>query len=225
MMNKLITASFLSCLLMCSTLFAQQVHETSRKFMRKSSGNALSIVIQGQAKNVAALLNDTFKRETGTKGRNIKGVTAFEGVVFRPISPDRLDYYFEVEKASKNDDIHSKVILFISTGNYNFVSSADHPDIIEAARQWLEGLEMEVVKYEFDLAIAEQEKLIQKAQKEYDKMVQDSVKLEAKLAETLQAIEENKVGRANQLVKIEEEQKRLEEFRQELARLKGKNED
>ena len=89
----------------------------------------------------------------------------------------------------------------------------------------MKGLEMEVKKYEFQVAIDDQAKLIEKAEKDYDKMHSDSLKLETKLAETLQALEEIKVNRATQKVKIAEEKDRLQEFRTELGRLKGKNND
>ena len=61
------------------SLSAQDVKETSRKFMKKSTANALTVVIQGQPKNVEAVLNETFKNRTGIKGKTTKGVTAYEG--------------------------------------------------------------------------------------------------------------------------------------------------
>lgn len=206
-----------------SGLLAQEVHETSRKFMKKSAGNALSIVIQGQPKNVEHVLNDLFKSQTGNKGKTSKGVTAFEGSVFRRISSGTMDYYFEVEKPSKGDEIHSRVSLFIAEGNQNFISSSTHPEQMKAAKTFMKGLEMDVKKYEFQVAIDDQTKLIEKEEKNYEKMYQDSLKLETKLAETLQALEEIKVNRASQKVKIAEEKDRLVEFRTELGRLKGKN--
>ena len=223
---KKLTFTFLSVLILSfSGLFAQEIHETSRKFMRKASGNALSIVIQGQPKNVENVMNELFKSQTGTKGKTTKGTTGYVSSVFRTISSSTMDYYFEVSKASKDDDIHSRVSLFIAEGNQNFISSSTHPEQMKAAKKFMKGLEMEVKRYEFQVAIDDQTKLIEKVEKDYEKMHSDSLKLETKLAETLQALEEIKVNRATQKVKISEEKDRLEEFRTELGRLKGKNED
>ena len=220
-MKNLSLILLIVCLFAFADLHAQEVLETSRSLMRKTSGNALSVVLQGQPKNVETVLDQKFKAGSGTKGKKSKGMTAYEGVVYRDISSSSMDYYYKVEKASKNDDIHTRVSLFISAGNNNFVDSSTNPEEIKAAKKMLKGLETEVKKYEFKVAIEEQTKLIAKTKKEYDKMVNDSVKLETKLAETIQAIEENKVNRFSQLVKISEEENRLEEFRTELGKLES----
>lgn len=222
-MKKLTITLSLILFLGASCLQAQDVRETSRKFMRKSNANALTVVIQGQPKNVEDVLNETFKNMTGNKGKKSKGVTAYEAAVFRRIASGTMDYYFEVDQPSKEDNIHTRVSLFIAEGNNNFITSNSHPDQIKAATEYLKGLEMEVKRYEFELAIEDQTKLITKEEKSYDKMYQDSLKLETRLAETIQALEEIKIERATQKVKIADEKTRLQEFRTELGRIKGKN--
>lgn len=219
-------------LLLCGALLfampalqAQQVQEGPQKFKRKFSKNALSVVVQGQVKNVEDVMSELFRRETGDRGKSSKGMEAYEGVIFRKISPASMDYYYKVEKASKKDDIHSRIHLFIATGNDNFVSSGSHPEVMRNATRVLSGLDLDVKTYEFKLAIEEQEKILAKAQKDFELMIEDSVKLEVELAETLQEIEQNKIDRANQEVRIQEEQARLQEFKEELNRLIGKNED
>lgn len=199
-------------------LFAQQATEGARTFARKSTANGVSITIMGQSKNVATVLEEKLQKATGSKSKNYKGLRVFEGVRVLSISNSTLDLYYEVEKADNNN---SRVTIFLSSGNENFLDSRDYPDEIYATEDMLAGLELEVNIYEMKLAIEEQGKVIEKAIKEQEKLVKDSVDLEVQLAETLQAIEENKVSRANQLQKIAEEEVRLGEFKEELGNLEN----
>jgi 2-phosphoglycerate kinase len=200
-------------------LSAQVANEGARTFAKKSTANGISVVVMGQPKNVEAVLEEKLQKATASKSKNYKGLRVFEGVRAQNISPSTLDIYYEVEKAGKDDDNNSRVTIFLSSGNENFLDSRDYPDEVNATAEMLEGLEHEVNIYEMKLAIGEQEKVIDKAVKDQEKLVKDSVDLEVKLAETYKAIEENKVNRANQLQKIAEEEARLSEFKQELGRL------
>ena len=74
--------------------------------------------------------------------------------------------------------------------------------------------------YELELAIEEQNKVLDKATKDHEKMVSDSVKLEKKLAETIQEIETNKIDRKNQLEVIAQEKVKLSEFQDYLHQLR-----
>jgi hypothetical protein len=218
-MKTILTALFLLVGVCSLQLSAQTANEGARTFAKKSTANGISIVVMGQPKNVETVLDEKLQKVTGTKSKSYKSLRVFEGARAQNISASTLDIYYEVEKAAKDDDTHSRVTIFLSSGNENFLDSRDYPDEVNATAEMLEGLEHEVNIYEMKLAIDEQQKVIEKANKDHEKMVKDSVSLEVKLAETLQAIEENKVNRANQLLKIAEEGVRLEEFRRELARL------
>lgn len=195
---------------------AQDVSEGNRNFIKKESANALSIVVQGQPKNVEEVLDKKFHVATGEKTRSYKGLKMVEAARYARISPNTMDMYFRVEKASRTDKENSRVTLFLSEGNNNFISSETHPEAIRAASDILDGLQKEVTIYELELAIEAQTKVIEKAIKDHEKMVDDSVKLENKLAETIQEIETNKIDRKNQLETIDQEKERLTEFQDQL---------
>ncbi len=218
-MRIFITALLLLVGTLVSQLSAQSATEGARTFARSSTGNGVSVVLMGQPKNVQAVLEDKIAKATNSKAKNYKGLRQFSGVRYREISNSTLDIYFEVSQAGKGEANQSQVTVFLSSGNENFLDSRDYPDEIYNTRRMLEGLELEVNIYEMKLAIGEQEKVIANAIKTQEKLVKDSVALEVKLAETLQAIEQNKIDRANQLQKIAEEEVRIGEFKQELARL------
>ncbi|MEM7656239.1 MAG: hypothetical protein AAF399_08945, partial [Bacteroidota bacterium] len=204
--------------LMAVSISAQDasVSEDVRPFWKKENGNALSMILEGQPKNVEAVMQKTFLAGTGNKGKTKSGVRLYEGVRYGEISNQMMDYYFKVEKASKSDKNSSRVTLFLSTGNYNFVDSDSYPDEITNATEVLQNLPYDVRLYEMDLAIEDQQKTLEKAIKSHDKMVKDSINLENTLAETLQAIEDNKHARANQRETIAQEEVRLQEFRERL---------
>jgi hypothetical protein len=79
--------------------------------------------------------------------------------------------------------------------------------------------------FEMDLAIEDQQKTLEKAIKEHDKLLKDSIDLEVQLAETLQAIEDNKHARASQREVIAEEEIRLVEFKELKVETDGESQD
>jgi hypothetical protein len=204
---------------------AQTITEDIRPFWKKETGNALSIVLPGQPKNVEAVMEKTFLAGTGNKGKSKSGVRMYEGVRYGEISNQMMDYYFKVDKARKGEKNSSRVTLFLSTGNYNFIDSDSYPDELINATEVLENLVYDVRMYEMDLAIEEQQKSLEKAIKEHDRLMQDSIDLQVQLAETLQAIEENKLARTAQRQTIAQEEVRLQEFREELTDTMEASED
>ncbi|MEZ4775408.1 MAG: hypothetical protein R3D00_19645 [Bacteroidia bacterium] len=201
------------------TASAQEIVEGSRNFIKNESYNALSVVVVGQPKNVEAVLDKKFEAATGSKPKNSKGVKMIEGASYARMSSNTLDMFYKVEAATKTDNNHTRVNLFLSSGNNNFITSESDPETMRGASEILKGLQTEVTIYEFELAIEEQTKVIDKAIKDHEKMVSDSVKLENKLAETLQEIENNKIDRRNQLETIEQEKMKLAGFQEEMTKV------
>jgi predicted DNA-binding ribbon-helix-helix protein len=214
---------FLPAILVFLMLFAltpvqaQNVVEGKREFSRKTTGNALSVVVEGDLKNVSDVVEEILANASGARAKGFGSTRTFSNARVAQISNSTMDISYRVEKASKSDPPQTRVTLFLSAGNDNFMDSNTHPDEIANATEMLENLQLEVSKYELGLAIEAQNKVIEKAIKDHEKMVSDSVELEQKLAETIEAIENNKVSRANQLVKIEEEKQNLINLQQTLV--------
>jgi hypothetical protein len=203
-------------LLWLSSLQSQVIREGNYPFMRNETANGLSITIQGQPKNVEQVLDEIFKNQTGQRVRTRKGMSAVEEGRFRNVSRQALNYYYTVEKPSRGDGTHSRVTLFISAGNRNFLDSSQYPREMQAASDLLSSLELEVMKYELAVVIEEQQKVLDKALKEQARLVKDSIDLEIQLAETLQAIEQNQANRAAKLETIQREQEQLGTFEENL---------
>ncbi|RMG55531.1 MAG: hypothetical protein D6722_27680, partial [Bacteroidetes bacterium] len=211
----------LSLLILLSSLplLAQEVSEGTRPFMKRETANSLSVVVLGQPKNVEAVLDEKIRTATDDRGRTRSGLRAYEGVRYPAISGSQIDIYYRVERASRQDDSHSRVTLFLAAGNNNFMNSRKYPREIGAATDMLMGLELDVMIYEMGLLIEEQKKVIEKEVKTHERLVRDSVDLQTQLAETLQAIEDNKVARATQLEVIKQQEARLQEFEDRLRQL------
>lgn len=195
-----------------------RAQEGLQPFKKKESGNALMITIQGQDENVKDYLSQAFKDFTGKKSKLkiFGGINEYEGVVFTPVSTNPFDYYFKVARAGDKNSNQATITMFVKQGS-EFLDSRLYPREMNAAMDYLEGLDWEVKKYEHELAIDAQTKLIDKSVKDHQVMVQDSIKLQHQLAETLQAIEQNKMDRANQLLKIDGENQRMSDLEYELG--------
>ena len=226
-MKMLKSLTIIAAIVLWAGSLMAQVSEGLQPFAKKESGNALTIQVEGQAKNVAAVLDKKFKTETNSKGKSIRGVKTlsggmktFTGARYAAISSSTMDYTYRVEKARGAKD-QSVVHLWISSGNNNFISSDNYGDEIAYATEVLEGLQYEITVYEFELMIQEQEKVASNEVKTHDKLVKDSIKLQDQLAKILNDIEDNKLARADQLNLIAAEEQKLADFRLEFEDLKG----
>lgn len=197
--------------------FAQAVSEGPQPFIKKVSGNALSVVFTGQPDNVEHVLENWLEEASGKKAATRSGFRALEGVVVSAFSPNALDYYLLVEKVSRDDNTHSKATLFVSAGNDNFISRGSNPEVMNQVVAWLESMQKEINIYELELAVEAQQKVIEKAIKVQESLHRDSVRLQSTLAETLAAIETNKATNVTQRQTIASEQEKLQAFREQLS--------
>lgn len=209
----------LMCILLLSLecLTAQTASEGIYPFVKRSSGNGVSITYTGQPDNVKYVLETWMTEASGERSFNRNGFRALEAVRIQEFSPATYDYYLKVEKLSRQDKEHTEVVLFVSAGNDNFLSSNTHPEMIRQMSLWLESMQRAVTMYELELAIEAQQKVIEKEQRLYDRLQQDSVRLQTDLTETLEDIEKNKATNTTQRQTIASEKLQLQAFREELA--------
>ncbi len=194
---------------------AQVIHEGQQPFRKKESANALYVNIEGQQKNVQHILEEKFNSKSGKKSKNDKGVRVFESARVADVSSSTMNYYFDVEKMKGQDNMNT-VRLFIASGPKNFLNSDENPGEMLAAREMLESLQYETTVYEFELAVAEQNQVLDKAEKVYSGLEKDSVRLEKRLLETQKDIEENTSNLENQRIQLKEDKKRLEALKEEM---------
>ncbi len=198
-----------------ASLFAQTSTETTQEYTKGVSGTAVVITCEGQPKNVEEVMKKKFKESKG-KGGSDKGWTSSEGAIWTEVSDKTLDYFFKVEDAGDNK---SKIMIMMSFGNANFLSSKDDAAAINNCKKMLDGMVNEIRLYELGLAIAAQTKVVEGAQKELEKLVKEGEdlvaeqkNLEKEIAENKTGQEENKKTQVTQTTEIETQKKLLQEL-------------
>lgn len=197
-------------------MLAQEATLTMAEFPKVGAVDAVTITVEGQLKNIEYVVDQKFQDETGGKTKSYKGFRTIQSVVYREIASKTIDYYFTVEKEGTKEAPRGRVILMMSLGNNTFMDADRYPDEMAAAEKVLEELPRDVRVYELQLAIEEQEKVIEKTVKDYEKLGSDSLSLEAQLIETQLNIEANRISRQQQKVRITEEETKLTEFKEML---------
>lgn len=207
-------------MLLCTATWAQKASEGTEKSPLGTDGKCMVVELEGQQKNVEAVLEAKFKK---LKGKKEKGYEAFKAQVFPEISSSMLDIYYKVETKKDNQ---SKVILFMATGYDNWLNPNDNATELNNAKKMLEGLAAEVRTYELNLAIEAQTKVLEGAVKSQADLEKDLAKLGSDLEKLQKEIEENKKNQElnkksqeEQKKVIESEKKTLDELQKQLGQV------
>jgi valyl-tRNA synthetase len=207
-------------MLLFTASWAQKAAEGTEKSPLGTDGKCLVVELEGQQKNVEAVLEAKFKK---LKGKKEKGYEAFKAQVFPEISSSMLDIYYKVETKKENQ---SKVILFLATGYDNWLNANDNASELNNAKKMLEGLAAEVRTYELNLAIEAQTKVLEGAVKTQGDLEKDLAKLGSDLEKLQKEIEENKKNQElnkktqeEQKKVIETEKKTLDELQKQLGQV------
>ncbi len=207
-------------LLLFTASWAQKASEGTEKSPLGTDGKCLVVELQGEQKNVEAVLEAKFKK---LKGKKEKGYEAFKAQVFPEISSSMLDIYYKVETKKDNQ---SKVILFMATGYDNWLNANDNAAELNNGKKMLEGLAAEVRTYELNLAIEAQTKVLEGAvktqtdlEKDLAKLGSDLEKLQKEIEDNKKNQEANKKSQEDQKKVIENEKKTLDEFQKQLGQV------
>lgn len=219
-MKKL--ALILSFALLVGSLFGQNAYESKFNFNKKLSPFANGVGLK--TKKSPEIMQETIEKKFAesikkAKAKKVaKDIFVFESIVLPEVSPMTMDYFFKIEKISKEDYI---VELFLSLGNNNFISSAKFPNEIEAAKRFMNKLDGNAEVARIAAMIAQQEEKIKDQKKEHEKLLkekEDLIKSHEKMVEDLKKNEasqekvKGKTQTAEQtILKMEEELKRLQE--------------
>ncbi|MFK7970739.1 MAG: hypothetical protein AB8F95_10240 [Bacteroidia bacterium] len=200
------------------------VKEMTFDFVKKVSptANGISTYLYGTTDNLELVISEQFKNAANAKSKSFKGVEAFEGVIFTDISPLTLDYYYRLEE-DKNHPGKTRMVLFISAGNYNFMNSEKYPEVMKAAKVWMASLDRAARLKKMNEQITAQQELVTKATETLAKTTEESQKLskdqaglkadleklQAKLAEVEKELENNKKTQAEHESALEIEKTKL----------------
>ncbi len=220
---KKLTFTFALLVGLFALSFAQTAEETKADFNKKSLAvSAVMITLPQNIKTVEPVVAELFKEGTKIKGKSDGDTRIFEGVVFPPISPNGMNYGYQVAKASKNDERNTRITIFVANTANEFLSAAQNPAEIAAAKKFLESLPLEVDIYAKNETIKDQNKAVEKVELKGKVLEKEANILQNTLKETQEKIEKNKVSQAEQVSNLAAENAKLAALKAELAALAAK---
>lgn len=153
-------------------LLAQDAKEVTVKY-NKVPQNAVVATYDQSAEVVTAALKERLPKEGLTKMKSSGGYMIYSGVLWSPVSNDKMDVYFKVD--GKKDQ--STITVLASKGYDNFVSTSNDPVTVEQIKKYLNGFSVHANAYNLGLNIKSQEEVIRKAEKAYNNSVEANKEL------------------------------------------------
>ena len=139
----------------------------------KESIKAFTVTYAYPSDQIEAAIIDRLAKE-GIKGKKAKNnFYAFKGVKYNYLWPRTCDFYVSVTGTKTSGTIY----LAISSGYDNFIID-DDAEQNKAISDWMASLENDVKSYIHNNKIAEQEKVVNNADKEADKLRKERAKIE-----------------------------------------------
>ncbi len=194
-----------------SHCMAQNAHESSVKFM-KGQQNAIVADYDLPGDVVENALKERLDKEGLGKKSSEKGFMAYKAVTWAGIGPDKMDIYVKVD----GKDGKSTITLLASKGYDNFVTSANDADKVQKLEAFLNSFTNDAKAYQLKLAVAAQEEVIRKAEKDYKGSVEDGDKLSRDKEKLEKQIAENKNVQGKKETALSSEKGKLEELKKQM---------
>ncbi len=156
-------------------------------------------------KTVAKAIDDKMEK-LGYKGKESKGFIVYKGVSLSELGSQPLDMYFKVDGKRENTTVN----LMLSKGNEIFVTELDDASIVNNAKSFMDSLAPSIEAYDLEQQIANQENDLKKAEKKYQKLVNDAEDLQKNKTKIESKIEENIKDQKNQQAEIEKQRQIFE---------------
>ena len=188
--------TFFFCFFAAATLHAQGAHEGNIRFAKTERPGLLAEYPYSKGIVENALHARLEKAGIG-KPKSQKGFDSYQGVNWPDISAEQVDVYTNVDANGK--DNQSTVVLLVSKGYDNYVSTATDPVIAAKLKAFLDGLTADIQAGQHLADIGGQEEIVRRAEKAYkdadddgNKLARDKERLEKQIAEN--AAEKSKRG-------------------------------
>lgn len=215
----------IALLLFTLPLFGQEPQTGRFDFYKKIAPVApgITITYDCTVDNFKDVLAEKLSDATNDKLEKIKGdLSAHLALVYPTISDLKLDYYFLIEEADRQEE-KIKVTMFLSLGNDNFLTQESHPaeysaaiNLLSSLRQEVNGELMRVALTEMEDALAKEEKKMKNLVSEAESLAKETKKLEAQLEENKKAIEANIEAAKKQEEVVEKVRSEVEKLREQV---------
>jgi hypothetical protein len=200
-----------------TTSVAQDISEGKVDYQKKEQA-ALIMELPYPPNVVEGAIKD-YLNKRGSKANSVKGYQLFKGTKLDSINPDDHDLYFKVERKSRKEKDASVVYMFVTKPNENPTTrDVSQTGDLSGARSFLRGMLPSVEAYNLETEIGGQEGEVKKAEKKYERLVDDGSDLQKRLKKLQDDIEDNKKEQEKQKQEIEKQKGILDNMR---AKRKG----
>lgn len=147
----------------------------------------------------------------GVKGEKSKGFQIFRNVKLHDRDDALNDLHFKIERKSRKEKDITLVYLLIAKPNEN-VGARSESDYhkIDEAKSYLNTMIPRLEAHHLELQIKDQETTVQKAEKKFQSLVEDSVSYVDKIKALEQKMQINRTDRATQTEEVKKQRATLE---------------
>lgn len=173
---------------MYTTSFAQARLVTAE--YQKTNQPGIKADVPFPEKTVAKSIDDYFQK-LGYKGKDTKGYLTYKGVRLPQFGPDIYDLYFKTDRKSKKEKDATAVTMLISSGYEKFIGDTTNANLIDSAKNYLNGLTERVAAYDLEQQITDQDDAVQKVTKKLNSLTSNGEDLQKKKTKLENDIAEN----------------------------------
>jgi molecular chaperone DnaK (HSP70) len=192
-------------------LYAQRIEVKEVKAVfEKERHNALSTTVYyADAKTVEKEFNSLIKGYKGKISKK-KEVIFGDDLFVATISNNAFDVYATISKVKGTDDIEL-IVAFDLGGAY--LSSSDHPDQYDRAVRIIKDFALSLTNKAYAEKLKNEEKNVQKVQKEYDELIKSKEKLEKENEDYKKRITKNEKAVEDYVKKIDTQKTELDNLK------------
>jgi len=199
----------LSSMFSITLAYAQEVMEAKTEF-QKTTQPSVMVELPYSPDVVEDAIKDYFNR-IGVKPDGARGFQVYRSTRLGLTDAWNSDLYFKVEKKSRKEKEESVVYFFATPEKQqpNLRKPGDYYGV-DGARVFMKNMLPSIDTYNLQVQISMQQEELKKAEKKYQRIVEDGDDLDKKLKKVQENIQENKNDLARQKLEIENQRKLLE---------------
>jgi hypothetical protein len=190
---------------------AQDIMEGKVEYQKKEQP-ALIIELPYSPQVVEDAIKD-YLNKRGSKASSSKGYQMFKGTRLSELDTEGSDVYFKVERKSRKEKDASVVYMFVTKPNENPITRVVETQDLSAARSFVNNMLPSLEAYNLETDISAQENEVKKAEKKFERLVDDQKDMEKRLKKLQENIEENRRDQDKQRQEIEKQKIMLEGMR------------
>src|SRR4030095_1914274 len=199
----------LVCFYSISSAFSQEVMEAKTEF-QKTTQPSVMVELPYSPDVVEDAIKNYFVR-LGVKPDDSRGFQVFRATRLGATDAWNSDLYFKVERKSKKEKEESVVYFFATPEKQqpNLRKPGDYYGV-DGARVFMKAMLPSIDAYNLSVQISAQAEEVRKAEKRYQKTIDEGDDLDRKMKKVQENIQENKNELARQKLEIDNQRKLLE---------------